>query len=299
MRFVDRLQVKDIERAKYWKGKGYDFNPNSMTASGMDRQVKDIERAKYWKAKGYDFDPNSMTASGMDRQVKDIERAKYWKAKGYDFDPNSMTASGMDREVANGLKPGQERKSVSPSASLRAAGARLKAAQDELARLRGQAAGHAGASMPSVIKSHIEDEFEGWEGETIFRLDNGQIWQQSSYAYHYHYAYHPAVMIFRDGGRYVMKVDGVSQTVDVVQLTEAPILGTGSTGGSGCESGHWISSIASGGAVITLEDGSVWQVDSIDRTDSMLWLPISEITVCNGQLINTDDDETVSARRLR
>ncbi|HHT9138744.1 MAG TPA: hypothetical protein ACFYEK_16055 [Candidatus Wunengus sp. YC60] len=46
-------------------------------------------------------------------------------------------------------------------------------------------------SSPDVIESHIEGDFEGWEGETIFKLDNGQIWQQSSYDYTYHYAYHP------------------------------------------------------------------------------------------------------------
>lgn len=28
------------------------------------------------------------------------------------------------------------------------------------------------------IKSRITGEFSGWEGDTIFRLDNGQIWQQ-------------------------------------------------------------------------------------------------------------------------
>lgn len=36
---------------------------------------------------------------------------------------------------------------------------------------------------PDVIESRIEGEFEGWDGDTIFELENGQIWQQSSYAY--------------------------------------------------------------------------------------------------------------------
>jgi hypothetical protein len=44
---------------------------------------------------------------------------------------------------------------------------------------------------PSVIESRIDGEFEGWEGDTIFKLENGQIWQQSSYAYTYHYSYRP------------------------------------------------------------------------------------------------------------
>ena len=45
-----------------------------------------------------------------------------------------------------------------------------------------------------VIESQIDGDFEGWEGETIFKLTNGQIWQQTSYAYHYHYAFMPDVL---------------------------------------------------------------------------------------------------------
>jgi hypothetical protein len=71
---------------------------------------------------------------------------------------------------------------------------------------------------PSVIESYIDGEFTGWEGETIFKLDNGQIWQQSSYAYHYHYAYHPKVTIARTRAGYKMLVEGVDESVYVVRL---------------------------------------------------------------------------------
>ena len=40
------------------------------------------------------------------------------------------------------------------------------------------------AETPAVIESQIDGEFEGWEGETVFVLTNGQIWQQSSYDYY-------------------------------------------------------------------------------------------------------------------
>lgn len=69
-----------------------------------------------------------------------------------------------------------------------------------------------------VIETCIEGEFEGWSGETIFLLCNGQIWQQSSYAYTYHYAYRPKVLIYRTTGGYKMKVDGVSSTIYVRRL---------------------------------------------------------------------------------
>lgn len=68
---------------------------------------------------------------------------------------------------------------------------------------------------------------------------------------------------------------------------------------TGCEAGHWIESVAADGQIIKLEDGSIWEVDAVDTVDSALWLPITDIVVCGDKLINTEDNETVSARRIR
>ena len=40
-----------------------------MTAQMMDEKVIDIERVKYWKEKGFDFNPDSMTAYTMDLEA--------------------------------------------------------------------------------------------------------------------------------------------------------------------------------------------------------------------------------------
>jgi hypothetical protein len=90
---------RDIDRATYWKQRGYTFDPQFMTAYAMDQKVKDIERANYWKQRGYTFDPQFMTAYAMNQKVKDIERANYWKQSGYTFDPQFMTAYAMDQKV--------------------------------------------------------------------------------------------------------------------------------------------------------------------------------------------------------
>lgn len=74
-----------------------------------------------------------------------------------------------------------------------------------------------GAS-PSVIETKIDGDFEGWEGETIVKLMNGQIWQQTEYHYHYHYAFMPKVLLFKSGTGYKMKVDGVEKAVGVKRL---------------------------------------------------------------------------------
>ena len=68
---------------------------------------------------------------------------------------------------------------------------------------------------------------------------------------------------------------------------------------SGCESGHWVESVSDDGQIVKLEDGSIWEVDSVDAIDSSLWLPITDIVACDDKLINTEDNETVSATRLR
>jgi hypothetical protein len=73
-------------------------------------------------------------------------------------------------------------------------------------------------STPGVIESRIDGVFSGWQGETIFTLQNGQIWQQSSYAYKYRYAYSPKVLIYRSGSGYKMRVDGVDGDIAVTRL---------------------------------------------------------------------------------
>lgn len=75
--------------------------------------------------------------------------------------------------------------------------------------------------------------------------------------------------------------------------------GAGAGESLGCEDGHWVESVSEDGTIVKLEDGSVWEVDEVDAIDSMLWLPTTDIIACSDKLINTDDNEKVSARRLR
>lgn len=69
-----------------------------------------------------------------------------------------------------------------------------------------------------VIETKIDGEFKGWEGETIFKMMNGTIWQQDSYAYTYHYAYMPEVLLYRKSGRIYMKVEGVDSEIAVKRI---------------------------------------------------------------------------------
>jgi hypothetical protein len=73
-------------------------------------------------------------------------------------------------------------------------------------------------STATVVESEIDGEFHGWDGETIFKLTNGQIWQQAEYDYDYEYDYHPKVTIYKSGSGYKMKVEGVEDTIAVKRI---------------------------------------------------------------------------------
>ena len=70
----------------------------------------------------------------------------------------------------------------------------------------------------NAIESVIDGTFEGFEGETIVKLINGQIWQQTEYYYYYWYAFMPEVLIYKDGSNYKMKVDGIDKSIRVMRL---------------------------------------------------------------------------------
>ncbi|HEV7504582.1 MAG TPA: hypothetical protein VGS07_06710 [Thermoanaerobaculia bacterium] len=71
------------------------------------------------------------------------------------------------------------------------------------------------AETVSTIESRIDGEFKGWEGETVFKLQNGQVWQQASYGYRFNYASSPKVSIYQSGGVFRMKVEGIDEDIAV------------------------------------------------------------------------------------
>ena len=70
--------------------------------------------------------------------------------------------------------------------------------------------------------------------------------------------------------------------------------------------GHWIKENGDG-KIITLEDGSMWQISDFDQVDTALWLPVTDITVLRDPkgvgdfrytLVDTEDGEKASAKYL-
>ena len=92
---------------------------------------------------------------------------------------------------------------------------------EELADIIAKVSAASPSLVPSgntVVESKIDGDFECWDGETIFKLLNGQIWQQASYAYKYCYKFMPRVTIYPVSGGYRMQVEGVDEALPVRRL---------------------------------------------------------------------------------
>lgn len=68
-----------------------------------------------------------------------------------------------------------------------------------------------------VVESRVDGDFDGWEGQTVFRLTNGQVWQQSSPSAKYFFANSPLVTITTDGP-FRLRVEGLDAEVQVRRI---------------------------------------------------------------------------------
>lgn len=69
-----------------------------------------------------------------------------------------------------------------------------------------------------AVESRIDNTFEGWTGNTLFQLANGQVWQQAEFGYYYHYAYRPEVVIYYSALGCKMLVAGTDRTLLVKRV---------------------------------------------------------------------------------
>jgi len=68
---------------------------------------------------------------------------------------------------------------------------------------------------------------------------------------------------------------------------------------------HWIKSVVERGQTIQLEDGSLWQLNPLNKVDAILWLAMERITIVDSgnalyphKLINTDGRSTAEAKLI-
>lgn len=75
-----------------------------------------------------------------------------------------------------------------------------------------------GSKCAPAIETTLAGDFNGWEGETIFKLSNGQIWEQAEYDYMYSYSYMPEVTIYSTSAGCRMKVEDEEETILVKRI---------------------------------------------------------------------------------
>jgi len=66
-----------------------------------------------------------------------------------------------------------------------------------------------------TIRSKLIGESNGWGGETVLQLENGQIWHQVEYYYEYQYSYRPIVVITNNN---MATIEGISKSIRVEQI---------------------------------------------------------------------------------
>lgn len=74
------------------------------------------------------------------------------------------------------------------------------------------------SACSSAISSRIDGEFEGWHGETVFKLANGQLWKQASNQLSHAYKHSPDVLVYWADGVCKLKVSGMVDEVFVERL---------------------------------------------------------------------------------
>ena len=63
--------------------------------------------------------------------------------------------------------------------------------------------------MSEVTKSRIRGNFQGWKGNGVYELENGQRWEQTRYKYR------PKAEVVRRGGRHYLYVDSMDDPIEV------------------------------------------------------------------------------------
>src|SRR5262249_34519166 len=67
------------------------------------------------------------------------------------------------------------------------------------------------------IHSQLQGDFNGYGDGAIFRLTNGQVWQQRRFRYKYKYKYRPPVGLYQKQNRWFMEFDCMDQPIEVVR----------------------------------------------------------------------------------
>lgn len=141
-----------------------------------------------------------------------------------------------------------------------------------------------------IITTKIDGEFSGFDDSAVFRLTNGQVWQQARYRYRYHYAYRPDVRIVQQGGQHFMEVPCMG---DRVEVRPAQVL---------CQ-GVIVSDFEGfdGESVFEFNNGQVWKQSAYKYSYHYAYRPEAMVVDGHDGIVLTVEgmSDTVQVRRVR
>lgn len=72
---------------------------------------------------------------------------------------------------------------------------------------------------PDEVTAHYDGEFTGWSGQTLFKLDNGQVWKQAQSGRVSFRKSNPVVTIRKGAfGSFRLSVEGLNKTIRVKRI---------------------------------------------------------------------------------
>lgn len=74
------------------------------------------------------------------------------------------------------------------------------------------------AACPVAIASRIDGEFAGWDGDTLFKLENGQLWRQLGRNVSHACKHSPEALVYSDHGACRLRISGMSDTIFVERV---------------------------------------------------------------------------------
>ena len=70
-----------------------------------------------------------------------------------------------------------------------------------------------------IEEGQLKGSFKGFKNrDVIFEFYGGHKWRQAEYKYYYHYAYMPRAKVIQDKGRYILEVEGMTDSVEVLRV---------------------------------------------------------------------------------
>ncbi|MGB5622979.1 MAG: hypothetical protein WBN65_10840 [Gammaproteobacteria bacterium] len=135
-----------------------------------------------------------------------------------------LTARGGLPDVASPASPGKDGATAAPAPDPEAARpAATEATQQAAASGSGQFGVERMEDAPGTdvekIQSRYVGEFTGWDGKTVFELENGQVWQQIGSGRMTYRVTNPMITIKRAFmGSYLLRVEGRNKSVRVKRI---------------------------------------------------------------------------------